>query len=224
MPTLGHLLSTRPDFDLDGLVQVANELLADLLPEATDARFQPEVNPRLVRHYTTQGLLEVPLRVGREARYTVDHLLQLLALRRLLAEGVQTGSIGTVLIEKDRKELLAIIEGRAKAEVEVAADPKARALGRIEAIRARMSEGASGMEAGAKSRYVQGFRMPGAQANVIGTSGKPAPETWERFTLLDGVELHVRSDVTVPTSPAEQRRLLDEITRLLILIAQRRLP
>ena len=139
MQALARLLTDRPDFDLDRLVVVANELLPDLLPATSDARVTVEVDPRLVRYYTTQGVLESPLRVGREARYTVDHLLQLLALRRLLADGVVSTSIGREIVEKEREELLAIIEGRTRLALDVSADARAEALGRIAAIRSRLA-------------------------------------------------------------------------------------
>ncbi len=221
MQTLEELLSTRPEFDLDGLVEVANQLLPGLLP--TDARFRPDVNPRLVRHYTTQGLLEAPLRTGREARYTVDHLLQLLALRRLIAEGLQAGSIGTLLVERDREGLLAIIEGRASVQAKAGTDARTRALSRIEAIRGRMAGSPSPSKLGAATASMRGSPLPSGPEDVSAVGGTPFSDTWERFNLLDGVELHVRGDVAVPTSPDEQQRLLNEITRLLILIAQRRL-
>lgn len=219
MTTLDQLLSTRPTFSLDELVNTANGLLSALLPETSDARIKEEVNPRLIRHYTTQGLLETPLRVGREARYTVDHLLQLLALRHLLAKGVPASSIGDGLVKMERERLRAIIEGEAGTAVDLTATPRTAALERLSAIRSRVAS--SDPANPVTKRLSSGLpALGGRRPQPVGPS---TPENWERYVLFDGVELHVRDDVKVPTSLDAQRRLLDEITRLLIQIAQRRM-
>ena len=67
---------------IEALVGEANRWLGQLLPADRAARPKDEVNPRLVRHYTTQGLLPAPRREGRDARYDRLHLMALLALRR----------------------------------------------------------------------------------------------------------------------------------------------
>jgi DNA-binding transcriptional MerR regulator len=214
MRSLNDLAAARPALDLEGFVCEANQLLADYLPvDPVDARVKGEVNARLVRHYTSFGLLEPPLKEGREARYTVDHLLQLLALRRLLADGVSSAAIGDTLRKKDRDELRAIVEGGAKLEFAPATDQLSAALSFIEQIRQRSTEGAA-LSAPAQKAKTE------AQPSPPVTS--PTSNSWERYQLLDGVELHVRSDVKVPTKAEAQRRLLDHITRLIVQIGQRR--
>ena len=83
---------------IDALVTEANRLLAQLLPGDRAARLKDEMNPRLVRHYTTVGLLPAPTREGREARYGRGHLLGLLALRRLMADGLSGKALVGALI------------------------------------------------------------------------------------------------------------------------------
>jgi DNA-binding transcriptional MerR regulator len=215
MPTLDDLAASRPTFDLESFVLEANGLLAQYLPDdPADARVKGEVNARLVRHYTSSGLLEPPLKEGREARYTVDHLLQLLALRRLLADGVSAAAIGETLRQKDRDELRAIIEGGAKLHFTPATDQRSAALAFIEDIRQRSTEGPT------LSAPVPKMKTE-PRASTPATT--PTTNSWEHYQLLDGVELHVRSDVKVPTKAEAQRRLLDHITRLIVQIGQRRM-
>ncbi|HZJ09143.1 MAG TPA: hypothetical protein VFD39_05570, partial [Trueperaceae bacterium] len=70
-------------WSLDEFVEHTNRLLPELLPKESSKRAADPVNQRLVRHYATQGLLDEPLKEGREARYLYRHLLQLLVVRRL---------------------------------------------------------------------------------------------------------------------------------------------
>ena len=83
----GHALPGSWTGTLDEFAEIANTLLPQYLPLDRSSRAGDEVNPRLIRHYTTQGLLDPPLKEGREARYVLRHLLQLLALRSLMAGG-----------------------------------------------------------------------------------------------------------------------------------------
>jgi DNA-binding transcriptional MerR regulator len=93
---------------IEQLVHEANARLVYLLPEDRSGRPKDEVNARLVRHYTTQGLLGAPRREGREARYTRRHLLELLALRRLMADGLGGKVLMSALEYRSDEELAAL--------------------------------------------------------------------------------------------------------------------
>jgi len=268
VPDLDTLLSQRPTFTLDELADAANELLEGLLPRAmSDSRVKAEVNPRLIRHYVSEEMLDPALREGRHAVYTVDHLLQLLALRRLLADGYSSGLIGTSLRERGRDELRAIAEGRevqadvaTETEVDAGADAGADAgdgdgAGRsdsdvtisalrsgaradLDEIRRRASTGrASGgrsssggvSSGGASSGRDRHASAPPLDLSHRSRSAPPRSQdassetrSWERVPLLDGVELHVRSDLRLPDSMEARQRLLDAVVREIIRYAQRR--
>lgn len=120
MHQLQQLARQNPQWSLDELVEVANQLLPQYLPDqGSDSRLQETVNARLVRHYTTQGLLDRPLKLGREARYRYRHLLQLLLLRRLLTEGYSSSSLGQALQKSDR-DLESLLQGGAQLTMESA--------------------------------------------------------------------------------------------------------
>lgn len=223
MPTLDDLLAARPSMSLDELTDAANELLPGYLPDdPVDARVSDTVNARLIRHYTSEGVLDAASRDGKKAVYFVDHLLQLLALRRLLADGVSAGSIGDALTRLDRATLRAIAEGTAGPEAFPARptsegpdtdDRRARAAAALAEIRARSGRPAAPPDAMSLTVH----RMSAPEEPPDDT-----PSHWDRVPLTDGVELHVRSDVRLPDAPAARQKLLDQVIRAIVLFAQRR--
>jgi DNA-binding transcriptional MerR regulator len=121
MSTLQQIAQADPQWSLEEFVTVANEFLPQFLPQVDLAsRVQETVNPRLVRHYTTQGVLDKPLKQGREARYVYRHLLQLLLLRRLLSEGYSAGSLLHLTVGKADQELESLLLGGAQLTVQSA--------------------------------------------------------------------------------------------------------
>ena len=238
MPTLPDLVAARPTFTLDELADTANAHLPDRFEgDARDARVRAKVNPRLVRHYVGEALLDPPYREGRRARYGVDHLLQLLALRHLLARGVPAHTIGSWLRERERDVLLALAQGApppahapgptpsgapptapvtappAAADDAPSTDARAAAQAALDAIRARAA------------RPPTAVPPPPTGAPLAPPPTPPtAPDAvaWDRVPLLDGVELHVRSDVRLPASLDARQRLLDHVVRQIVLYAQGR--
>lgn len=98
-------------WNLTEFVDAANALLPDYLPKDASGRLADEVNPRLVRHYATLGLLPEPGKEGREARYLFEHLVHLLVVRKLLAEGFGSAAIRDAVAGRKADELVALLEG-----------------------------------------------------------------------------------------------------------------
>ena len=103
MTTLHQYAHQNPHWTLEEFVTVLNRLLPQFLPDRPDSSdssasipsksphgVRDTLTPRLVRHYTSQGLVDEPQKLGRSARYGYRHLLQLLLVRRLLREGYST--------------------------------------------------------------------------------------------------------------------------------------
>lgn len=223
MSKLQHIAQQQPEFALEYFVEVTNDLLPQFLPDqATGNRGQEPVNPRLVRHYTTQELLDKPLKQGREARYTYRHLLQLLAVRRLLAEGYSASSIGGLIAGQANAVLEDILQGGVQLTVE-AANP---ALAFLSQIRER---GESLPQARSPQKQSSGPVFRDSPASSV---PPPIPsshqavsrsQNWTRLDLLDGLELHVREDFIPPTTAHERERLLQLIAdRLTTLNSSRR--
>jgi DNA-binding transcriptional MerR regulator len=115
-------------FGLQELVDVANALLPGYLPKDATGRAADDVNPRLVRFYTTEGLIPEPHKEGREARYVYDHLLALLLVRKLLAEGFGSAAIRKALSGRLRAELEALLQDEVRVEL-APSQPVPQALG-----------------------------------------------------------------------------------------------
>ncbi len=116
-----EMLTTRDHaWNLDDFVDVVNRALPEVVPRDAAKRAKVEVNARLVRHYTTEGALPRPLKDGVEARYDSDHLVRMLALRRLLLEGYPSGVAAALLRKHDRETLARFLLGEFRLELELA--------------------------------------------------------------------------------------------------------
>lgn len=206
---------------IDDLVLEANRWLSVLLPEDRAQRPKDEVNPRLVRHYTTQGLLPAAGREGRDARYTRLHLLSLLALRRLMADGLSGKALYAALNGKVEAELenLAVqgsgsVQGLALEEdSESGKDDALSYLSRLknESSPIRTS---SGIVARAVPALLAPAALPEAKEGVP-ESRLPAkrnpPRKVFRAVLRPGLEVLVGENFRYPTTEEEWARLLAEL-------------
>ncbi|MEM9117208.1 MAG: MerR family transcriptional regulator [Cyanobacteria bacterium P01_F01_bin.56] len=223
MEMLQQLAQQQPELTLDRFVEVANDLLPQFLPESTAGhRGQEAVNPRLVRHYTTQGLLDKPLKKGREARYTYRHLLQLLVLRRLLAAGYSVSSMHQLIGGQPNEALAQILQGGAQLTVETT-NP---ALTFLTNIRDRPGTASPPRSAPAPSPARRSKTADRSRQAAESAAEAPSlPSHWTRLNLLDGLELHVREDFVPPATAYERDRLLQLMTqRLADLNSSRRNP
>lgn len=210
MNDLPAIARTAPNWSLDELVQVANQLLPQFLPEdKAHSRVREDVNPRLIRHYTSQGLLDEPLKEGREARYIYRHLLQVLLVRRLLAEGYGASAIDQLARSQSNTDLENLLQGG----VQLTVTPANPALTYLQQLQQRSASSPSPLPPPL-------FSHAGSQADQI--SPPPAPEQWTRIEILPGLELHLRSDFNPPSSSQEQQTLLRAIAQHLFKSMQKR--
>lgn len=205
MHQLQRLADQATQWALDDFVEVANQLLPQFLPDSgAEGRIQETINARLVRHYGTSGLLDKPLKLGREARYTYRHLLQLLLLRRLLAAGYSSGAVGQLIANKTNHDLEMLLQGGAQLTVE-AANPALAFLSQVQARSAAPSPAPPASVA---------FSPPSA-APLPAAPASPSSYCWVRHPLLEGLELHIREDFRYPTTPQERDALLQLIAHVL---------
>ncbi|TVP68121.1 MAG: MerR family transcriptional regulator [Leptolyngbya sp. LCM1.Bin17] len=210
MSMLQQIAQQQPEMVLDRFVEVTNDLLPQFLPDqSTGSRGQEPVNPRLVRYYTTQGWLDKPLRQGREARYTYRHLLQLLVLRRLLAEGYSASSIGSLIGGQGDAALEDILQGGVQLTVE-AANPALAFLSQIRDGQgpAKGQRGESSLSDRSPKRSARPAARPPATAPAPAPASPSPSQTWTRLEILDGLELHVRQDFAAPATAHERDSLL----------------
>ena len=204
MNMLQPIAQANPQWDLETFVQVANDLLPHYLPSVDPNRSHtPEaINLRLVRYYTTQGVLDRPLRQGREARYTYRQLLQVLVVRRLLGEGYSTSALQPITIEKSNTDLEALLQGGMQLTIETA-NP---ALAFLQSVQTRTPDASAAMP-------VQSPAAPAPRDLALQDSS--APSRWQRIVVLPGLEIHIKEDFVSPSTPQERENLLQLIAQRL---------
>ncbi|MGK7874033.1 MAG: MerR family transcriptional regulator [Xenococcaceae cyanobacterium] len=209
MKTLQQIAQSDPSWSLEELVRVVNELLPQFFPEEkSHTRVREDITPRLVRHYTSLGMLDKPLKEGREARYTYRHLLQMLLVRRLLVEGYGASAINTLAKSRTNLDLEALLQN----EIQLTVTPANPALSFLQQIQQRQTN--------APQSAIQ--TPPSSTASLFpSTSSQPSSPAsyWTRLEILSGLELHVRSDFVLPATSQEQQNLLQYILHLLISFA-----
>jgi DNA-binding transcriptional MerR regulator len=186
-----------------------------------------EVPVRTVRYYIAGGLLPGPRGRGKLATYGVEHLARLRLIRRLAEQRVPLAEMRELVAPLALDEVRALLaeEERRAAELkraESAPSPKAYVSGLLKRAQenrlARQSSIAQSPSA-PSARYQPtpsaGMETSGSPLSPSASarpSLPPAPvrqpaESWQRWELAPGVELHVRTDA--------ERRHRDLIHRLL---------
>jgi len=84
---------------VEELLERAQELIEEFGQTGDSKRVRWEPNQRLVRYYTTLGLVDKPLgRRGQVVHYGPRHLLQLLAVKQMQAQGMTLQQIQSRLL------------------------------------------------------------------------------------------------------------------------------
>ncbi|MDX2099155.1 MAG: MerR family transcriptional regulator [Leptolyngbyaceae cyanobacterium bins.59] len=222
MKTLQELALEAPNWSLEELVQVANQFLPQFLPEEkAHTRVREDVTPRLVRHYASQGMLDEPLKEGREARYLYRHLLQLLLVRRLLAEGYGASAINKLAISKTNQELEELLQGG----VQLTVTPANPALAFLQQVQQRQTSLSKPPPSVPAVLPIPVSPVPSPSPPLEpSTSAQPfISAKWTRVEVLPGLELHIRHDFVYPSSGQEQQSLLQLIRQILFtFVATRR--
>lgn len=220
MNTLLEYSQTNPYWDIETFVRIANELLPQYLAgEPVNDRSEREVNPRLVRFYTTKEVLDRPEKEGREARYLYRHLLQLLLIRRLLSEGYSIPSMSPIMGNKSDAELESLLQGG----VQVKAETRNPAIAFLSQVKARQENKVSFPKT--KAQDLQTFSAPQqiqseGLAPTEGQTDRVTVSHWRRVEILPGLELNIREDFMPPVTPQELTNLCQLISRKLQAIFQ----
>lgn len=178
----------------DEFVTIVNRLLPEFLPEiGFSQKVREEVNLRLIRHYTGLGALDEPGKHGKESRYSFRHLLQLLLVRRLLAQGYTSSSIDEFPRQQSNQQLLDLLEQNQPTLPRLLRQesPAESALEFLDSVRKRTNP------------------SPARSAKSTVDSN-----SWARIPLCPGLELQIQSGF-VPPRGTELVALLGKITDLI---------
>ncbi|MBD2036167.1 MerR family transcriptional regulator [Leptolyngbya sp. FACHB-321] len=215
MKPLQALALEDPHWSLEELVQVANEQLPQFLPEEkAHTRVREDVTPRLIRHYASQRMLDEPLKAGREARYLYRHLLQLLLVRRLLAEGYGASAIDKLAISKTNQELEELLQGG----VQLTITPANLALAFLQQVQQRQTPPMQSLPSLPSTPPPPVAPVPVPPSALA----PPSSTQWTRVEVLPGLELHIRHNFVYPSSGQEQQSLLQLIRQILFTFGPKR--
>lgn len=210
MNTLEQWENQNPQWSLEEFVEVINQLLPQFLPLAkNNSKVRQEITPRLVRHYTTVGMVDEPKKAGRYAIYTYRHLLQLLLVRRLLAEGMSANVINNLPRQKSNTELKNWLTGDVQLDVLSPEESSNSALEYLQKLRHRQSV----PETQPSEEFLQEKpeTIPSSPKNL----NQLTSSQWTRWEIVPGLELHIRSDFKLPKTLNQQEQLLEKIKNLI---------
>lgn len=172
--------------------------LADL--DITELCERADVTPRTVHFYVQQGLLPPAGSPGPGARYGEGHVARIRLIRLLQKQHLPLAEIG--------KRIRGLSDGEVKALVAETKERRPESRGSaLDYIRGILAEPRSA-EAGAAPAARHSRTSIASLAARLPTPvpaappAAPARSQWERYTLADGMELHVRR----PLSRIEQKQ------------------
>jgi DNA-binding transcriptional MerR regulator len=172
---------------LPEFARVGGRILAELQLEQQRGTVTSVPDERTIRYYLAEGLIQTPEeKQGTASVFSYLHLLQLLTVKKLQAEHLPIRKIRELVAGKSEQELETLIGVR----------------------------GPSGKKTEAK-RYLESLLSSAPPRSPIETSAAPsqnfaaAPHSWQRVEIEPGLELHVRSDYSPPTTTGKTRSLLE---------------
>ena len=166
-----------PSYSLDQLLALASQQLGETL------------NPRTIRLYATEGLIDRPGRDGRHAVYGERQLRQLLLIRSLAQRGLSLAAIAPLAAASD-DDIDAQLADLLPDAPGVMAAPMA----------------APQIEENRALAYLQDLPSRRPLAPI-----EAATSHWQRFELAPGVELHLNDDVTLPPPGPRRQRWLQQL-------------
>ena len=130
-------MSQKPKlWTLEELVEKVREALDEAGLEQSSGRVRSAPDGRTIRYYTTLGLVDRPAAVRQRRRlYSERHLQQVLAIKRLQADGLSLAEVQRRLLDAEAEVLAELSERPPVAKPEGEAQPGPRAFWRLEPSR-----------------------------------------------------------------------------------------
>jgi len=184
-------------WSLTEFVDIVNGLLPQYLPPVKgSSRVREEINPRLVRHYASQGLIDEPDHQGKFAVYTYRQLLQLLIVKRLQNEGIGANAIAALIAQKSNTELESLLSGGVQFNIA----PANPALNFLQKVKNRSSDSLD-----AKAAF--SCSAPVRSGEPIFEESQSSVSNWLHLEIAPGLEIQIRSDFKFPKTPSEKKAL-----------------
>jgi DNA-binding transcriptional MerR regulator len=185
-----------------GAIELADEaarLLDQFVPRQERGSVSEVPDERMVRYYTSEGLIAAPEgRQGSAAVYGYTHLLQLLAVKKLQADHLSIKNIRELVEGKEERQLEQILNVSPHSRTALPRNPATEYLESLlkpSKAQALSRPRVSGRTSGATSGQLQYARV------------EPANSAWARLEIDPGLEIHIRDDYRAPDDPRERQRL-----------------
>jgi DNA-binding transcriptional MerR regulator len=175
-------------------------------------------SPRTIRYYIAQGLLPGPGARGKSASYGAEHLVRLRLIRLLSARHLPLAEIQALLgglSLSDARSLLAAEEERSGhlLAAERRQSPRDYLSALLDNARQSRQEFAARPPMPGVGAPMAPGRFPGGEEERAPQVSEASPayrsaESWSRWALAPGVELHVRADARTAQRALIRRLLL----------------
>lgn len=179
-----------PSYSLDQLIALASDQLGET------------INPRTIRLYATEGLIDRPGREGRHAVYSERQLRQLLLIRSLAQRGLSLAAIAPLAAASDDDITAQLADLLPSASDDTAAPMAAPLIEDNQAL-----------------AYLQELPSTAAQGRSPArrrlASIAPKTSHWQRVELARGVELHLSDDAAYPPPGPNRQRWLQQLNQTL---------
>jgi DNA-binding transcriptional MerR regulator len=192
----------RKYIGLPEFAQTGSRILSQLDLEQERGTVTSVPDERTIRYYLSEGLIQSPgEKQGTASVFGYLNLLQLVAVKKLQAEHLPIRKIRELVADKTESELETLLgfggAGRKKA-------------GESEAKRYLESLLTPSMpERAAAPRAIPMSALKASAAPA--QEGDDQSRSWQRVEIEPGLELHIRSDYTPPTTSAKSKSLAERL-------------
>jgi DNA-binding transcriptional MerR regulator len=249
MPTPLELFKHLEFDGVKDLADAAERVLKSLGPGQDKKTVTEFPNERTIRYYLTEGLLPQPReKRGLKSIFGYEHLLTLLVIKKLQADGVPISLLKKLIVGKSVGELEALLDEEIHifteqqalddyrratghtddSDVVVSRDPKTRRE-YLEGQRSEKNDAQSYLEslllnkpqrlseADMDLSYSQPLFSASAPPPPVATPkpAEPSAESWKRYTIAPGVEIHIERNYKPPRDERERSRIIELIERIL---------
>ncbi len=181
---------SSPSYSLDQLLAQASDQLGE------------DLNPRTIRLYATEGLIDRPGREGRHAVYGERQLRQLLLIRSLAQRGLSLAAIAPLAAASDDDIDMQLADLLPEATGAMATAMAAPLIEENQAV-----------------AYLQELPLTAARGRSPSrrrlASTTPTSSHWQRLVIAPGVELHLSDDATIPPPGPRRQRWLQQLNQSL---------
>ena len=183
---------------LPEFARAGEQVLAEMGLEQARGTVTSVPDERTIRYYMAEGLVQTPEeRQGTASVFGYINLLQLLTVKKLQAEHLPIRKIRELVAGKSEQELETLL-----------------GIGSTAAKKSRETEA---------KRYLESLLAPTSAPAALTLKEAAAPpppqqtdqsQSWQRVEIEPGLELHIRSDYSPPTSARTKSLLEKAIHRL----------